>query len=39
MANFHLVKNVSIGLNQNTILKKGTNKVCINDMSGDMAKS
>lgn len=39
MVNFHLVKNVNIGLNQNTILEKGRNKIYINDMSGEMAKS
>ena len=39
MVNFHLDKNLTVGLNPNTVLEKGTIEMCINDVIGEMAKS
>lgn len=39
MVNFHLGKNSTDGLTQNNVLEKGTLKIFINDVIGEMAKS
>ena len=39
MVNFHLGKNLTVGLNQNSVLEKRMIKMCINDLIGEMAKS